>query len=743
MALIGKLKAVLRRFGGPYQGAVDGLRGNDISGWVVRRNKGGLNVGLFNGDTQLASTIARVQRSDVADAGLGDGFCGFTFVLTPDMRHALSGRQATIKVLDHPQAVIGNCAVPDVRELTPLQRLVGDEAARLVPALTRKHPAHIAPKLSRHSPLLGSPNDQYPITSYHRCVFAHKWPKVDVGVTDRDTVLTRMIRDYAETRPGLRIPLSASDIEYLNAGDPSRVIQWLAPADSPDPLFWWAYEGAHALGCEDVLITDAQARALSERFIERLQEDPTFAPFDETTITLAMMVKAFDRPDFLRYLPGVDALLDRTFAKFLGEVTGQTVRCSRQAYADVMRHQGFDLDTMSFLTRTHDGYRLHAQTLSAPTGPVCDVQIIGPFLKASGLGQSARLLGKSLDQLTYDTNKVSFALDHNAPEGFSTETRVGPFRKAKVNVLHINAESLPLAYAYGPDVYSDAYNIGFFYWELSSPALAHHLSFDLLDEIWVASDYGVSIYESSGLPVHNVGMAFEEPGQIDRAEARAFLQSKCDVGPEDFVFLFTFDSLSFVQRKNPDGVLRAFAEAFEDVENVRLVIKTQNRESVLDPIQTQIWDMIDNHIAADPRIILLNETLPFADLLKLKKGCDAYVSLHRSEGLGFGMLEAMSLGVPVVATGYSGNLEFCNDETAFLVPYDEVELGPDDYIYVVPGQVWAEPRDAAVQMRLVYDGTELREKRAAAAQRFVTKHFAPEAIAKRIDARLTEIMRKL
>jgi glycosyltransferase involved in cell wall biosynthesis len=117
------------------------------------------------------------------------------------------------------------------------------------------------------------------------------------------------------------------------------------------------------------------------------------------------------------------------------------------------------------------------------------------------------------------------------------------------------------------------------------------------------------------------------------------------------VFLVAFDSYSFVQRKNPVGVLEAFRKAFPNGENVRLIVKTQNRDNISGAVQARIWQNVEAICARDSRIVVMNETLSYDKLLELKAGVDCYISLHKSEGFGFGMLEAMNLKVPVVCTG--------------------------------------------------------------------------------------------
>ena len=239
-------------------------------------------------------------------------------------------------------------------------------------------------------------------------------------------------------------------------------------------------------------------------------------------------------------------------------------------------------------------------------------------------------------------------------------------------------------------------------------------------------------------------MAYEEVDAPDRSSSRYFLENMCNAESGEFVFLSAFDSFSFVQRKNPIGVVQAFQTAFPQGAKVRLIMKTHNKDLVTDPVQMKMWSTLEGMINDDPRISVINETLSYGDLIKLKVGSDCYVSLHKSEGWGFGMIEAMSLGIPVIATGYSGNMEFCSEETCGLVDYDMKALDRDDYIFVVPGQQWAEPRieSAARQMALTFSDRALRENRAANAKAFVSQKFSPDAVSTRYLDRIREIISK-
>ncbi len=618
-------------------------------------------------------------------------------------------------------------------------------------------------------------------------------------VEDRIGFLDWYITVYAGVREGLRPPLSKELIDFLNEpvifpgkkNSVSRALLWKI-VENPmlvrqveldndswydNTLYWWCIHRSFHSRLEDCLVPERfAARLKSSRsemnysdfpisiFLERYyNESSQYHTLNLSDVasrkafTYAVIAYSMVRPDFLRFIPEVS--LEKAFAlkgdgqtdfgEFLEEISQNDAsrKLTKDRFRRIIRKAGYDPVSKVFLTITSDSHRWHSAVFDpVPQAAQVDVQIIGPFNKASGLGQAARLVAQLVEHAGFDGNTVDFGLDNPAKEGFSSEISLSQYKQAKVNIIHLNGESIPLAFAYAPDVFSKAYNIGFFYWELNTPADCHALSLDLLDEIWVATDYGVNIYKPfTSKPVVNVGMSFEELPAIDADVAKRLLIDRFYFNENSFVFFAAFDSFSFVQRKNPIGVIKAFQKAFPSTADVRLVIKTQNRSRVLDPVQVRIWAWVDSVIESDNRITLLDETLSYKDLLALKKGCDCYVSLHRSEGWGFGMLEAMNLKVPVICTGYSGNMEFCSESTAWLVDYDEVQLGPDDYIFVKQGQKWAEPNleDAARQFKLVYSDPAERTKRVDAAYRHVQENFSTARISMRFRTRLKEIMQNL
>ncbi|WP_339769318.1 glycosyltransferase [uncultured Paraglaciecola sp.] len=421
---------------------------------------------------------------------------------------------------------------------------------------------------------------------------------------------------------------------------------------------------------------------------------------------------------------------------------------SKENFSKKLLEKGFNLNNFLFTSIDVHGNRAETNKYIIDMenqNELFDVQLIGPINKASGLGQATRLSADILAKTNLKVNLVDFALDNPAKEGFNSTRLLGKLVKAKVNLIHLNAESLPTLLAFYPDVFSDSYNIGYFYWELDSPADCHSLAMELIDEIWVSTDYGVEQYQPfSDKPVTNVGMAYEPSESIDKQRAKSFLSERYSIESSSTVFLVTFDSFSFPERKNPIATIKAFQRAFQSNENVRLILKTQNRDFIVDKKQIGIWDQINHLTSIDSRIIIINETLSYPELLKLKAGCDCYVSLHRSEGWGFGMIEAMGLGVAVIATNYSGNLEFCNQENSWLIDYDLKFAESDDYVYVKAGQRWAEPsiESASKAIREAYDNPKLRSKKADAGKRTATSDFSITTISKRYSSRLNQVLNK-
>jgi glycosyltransferase involved in cell wall biosynthesis len=190
-----------------------------------------------------------------------------------------------------------------------------------------------------------------------------------------------------------------------------------------------------------------------------------------------------------------------------------------------------------------------------------------------------------------------------------------------------------------------------------------------------------------------------------------------------------------MKRKNPLGLVAAFRSAFQLNEGPVLVIKCVNgekRPAEFSELLSAVKGMDD--------IVVINEYFEAEKSAALMNLCDCYVSLHRSEGLGLTIAEAMLLGKPVIATGYSGNLDFMSPDTSYLVPWKRVKVGKGAEAYSSRA-TWAEPNIevAAEMMRSVYENPEQARAKALSGQRDLEQRFGHEIVGARMKARLEEI----
>ncbi len=209
--------------------------------------------------------------------------------------------------------------------------------------------------------------------------------------------------------------------------------------------------------------------------------------------------------------------------------------------------------------------------------------------------------------------------------------------------------------------------------------------------------------------------------------------------PKDcFAVFFNFDIRSGYDRKNPEGAMEAFALAFPKEPGVRFVLKVSSADS--DSAKMAALNEKASHLGIADRLILITDNLARKEMLSLIASCNAYLSLHRGEGLGLGMLEAMSVGVPVIATNYGGNTDFCTEDTAILVPYKLVKPKTDFPLYKHIRK-WAEPdvQAAAKYLQSVFADCALREAKAKAAKRLVEERYGMEEFARIVGTTIEAI----
>ncbi|HEY5514767.1 MAG TPA: glycosyltransferase [Pengzhenrongella sp.] len=359
------------------------------------------------------------------------------------------------------------------------------------------------------------------------------------------------------------------------------------------------------------------------------------------------------------------------------------------------------------------------------------VNVIGFLRGELGIGESARLLVDALRAAHVPFRTVP--IDRHLTSRQLAHLDGAPARNAEVfdtSIVCVNADLTGAVSASVPSLMDRSYRIGMWYWEVEEFPATQHGGFGALDEVWVATDFVRRAVEPhSPVPVRTI-----TPPLPQRGPAPAL--TRADLGlPDAPVFLFSFDFLSTAERKNPLGLLDAFRRAFAPGDGPVLVLKSINADQCPGPAE-----QLRLAAAGQSDVLLIEGYLDAEARDALVALSDCYVSLHRSEGLGLTMAEAMAWGKPVIATGYSGNLQFMTDENSFLVPWTPTQIptGAEPY---PAGGVWAEPDldAAAAFMRLVVDHPDVAAARGARAAADIAGLHSAAVAGQTVAARLTEL----
>ena len=329
------------------------------------------------------------------------------------------------------------------------------------------------------------------------------------------------------------------------------------------------------------------------------------------------------------------------------------------------------------------------------------VNLVGYFDSALGLGDVARRLREAVDAAGIPHTAIASQRTASPAHDAGIDNRV----EFTNSVCVVTADQFPYLGGDFPQLFATTRRmIGYWFWELEHVPLHMRQAIALVDEIWAGSRFVTDAFAAvAPVPVRHVPIPVAEPKRSGRG--RTDFGALSDVTDRPLL-LAVFDHLSVTERKNPLGVIDAFRRAFEPNEGPVLIIKTMNGHQRRPNHQRVV-------AAADGRddIRVWDETLTRADQMALVGCVDCVVSLHRSEGLGLHLAEAMWLRTPTIATRYSGNLDFMNDDNSLLIDYELVSVEHGEGVYPSVAK-WAEPDldDAAAAMRRIISDHELAER---------------------------------
>jgi glycosyltransferase involved in cell wall biosynthesis len=358
--------------------------------------------------------------------------------------------------------------------------------------------------------------------------------------------------------------------------------------------------------------------------------------------------------------------------------------------------------------------------------PAPGVNLLGHFRYPSGLQQVAEqyalafagLGGVSRRDAPLGLSRWDSAADLLGPEVY--DITVAPLGACE----SFDAQYPLVGWAARPGVY----RIASWAWELDAMPRAIAGAATLAQEIWTLSEFSAKAmrqaFPEKAVRAMLPAVSVPRSASYDRRHFGL---------PPGFLVLFAFDMASVMERKNPLGLIAAFKLAFGDSSDVHLAMKISRAETAPE-------NLAKLRTALPKNATIIDRMLSREEQTGLMACADAYASLHRAEGLGYTIAEAMLLNVPTVATAYSANVEYCPAEHYWPVPYELVPIGPGLAPYPADGQ-WAEPsvQSAAEQMRAIRNQPSTAKSKAEQATRAVSGTLSVAALQGRLAARIAEI----
>lgn len=347
------------------------------------------------------------------------------------------------------------------------------------------------------------------------------------------------------------------------------------------------------------------------------------------------------------------------------------------------------------------------------------ITLVGLFRTHLGIAQAGRLLGNALQEAGIDV-RLCDASDLVPHQKTGTTLATAEPAPTGTLVFCVNPPELyKLFRHFGPDICAGKRLVGYWWWELDRLPADWKRWASVMHEIWVSSRFLYDVF-SRELPGKVVRLV---PLPIPAPVPSGLSRGDFGIPRDRFTVLTALDLQSGWARKNPEGAIEAFRRAFPDPAQAHLVLKVTGTAGV-----PQDAARLRALIAGMPNVTLIDRFLPAPDLSALIAQCDVLLSLHRAEGLGLFLAEAMWLGRPIVATGWSGVLQLIDDSHALLVRCRMVPVRAGDYPWVPSGARWAEPDldHAAACLRRLAEDTALRAELGRRSREKAAREFSVE-----------------
>lgn len=526
------------------------------------------------------------------------------------------------------------------------------------------------------------------------------WPLWDLSVAN--SFAAWLERDSGQ-------PFSAHAIEVFRAA--------LTEQDNLDELKWFCLQHTQ----RGRLVFDAPLSVLEGERIDQLAGDNTFA-MGKNFLATRLKEQALELGVHRGYVSELAYTARRVYERY-------KVKPALQATTP----QGWisDLQRFEVKIRNKDLDFLESELSGQPFEK--GVNVFGFFDSPTGMGESSRSLIRILNELGVPYTKT------NLPNFFSEETYlekpqlallnpwVGGYSNAyDVNIVVANADCTDMLDLIAPaQFWERSHNIGFWVWETETlPKRFRGASLNY-DEIWTPSQFSKRAIEASvDCPVYCVPHSLDLEGLASAEGDR----ERFGIAGDAFVFGYFFDTKSALRRKNPGMLLSAFKAAFPDRGDVQLVLKVSS------PTDNDYeFELLKSDAVSSPNVVWIERQMTDDEVKSLNKSLDAYVSPHRAEGFGLTLAESMAIGIPTIASAYSGNVDFQNSSNCLLIEVEPARVGQGDGPYEAH-ELWCEPCEGSLMnaLRTLVNDRERGLEIAQEGQQAVFTMLNPAVLARQV-----------
>jgi glycosyltransferase involved in cell wall biosynthesis len=371
--------------------------------------------------------------------------------------------------------------------------------------------------------------------------------------------------------------------------------------------------------------------------------------------------------------------------------------------------------------------------LSADSSATPGINLVGYIAAEVGIGEAARSLARACSAVgvPYSVVDVGFQTSNLQRDVHARANAID--QRFAIDMIYVNADQTPNTIEYLKKIgLEGSYRIGFWHWEQPQLPQSHLAAFSHLDEIWVPSTFvhgAVSAVSPVPVVIIPHALSFNASSSVQR--------SQFGLPSDKLLALIMYDFHSYQHRKNPQAAIAAFRKAVQGRSDAVLVVKTINAHH-----HPEASAELRSHLADLPSTVIIDQFLTRQQTWDLQSCCDMLISLHRAEGFGLAPAEMMSLGKPVVATGWSANMDFMTSENSMPVKFQLQALAETVGAYPA-GPLWAEADidHAASCIRELLDKPELRTRLGLQAAQDIRRQLDPEVVGKLVSERLQAITR--